>query len=41
MQKIDVYNHIWPMPFYEALVAHTGEMTDITMRSQKSNAAVG
>jgi len=35
MKKIDVYNHIWPKPFYDALVAHTGEMTDITMRSEK------
>lgn len=33
MKKIDVFNHIWPKPFFEALAAHVGEMTDITMRS--------
>jgi predicted TIM-barrel fold metal-dependent hydrolase len=33
MKKIDIYNHIWPTPFYDALVAHVGEMTDITLRS--------
>lgn len=33
MKKIDVFNHIWPKPFFEALVAHLGEMTDIAMRS--------
>lgn len=35
MKKIDVFNHIWPEPFYKALVALTGEMTDITMRSER------
>ena len=33
MKKIDIFNHIWPMPFYEALIGHIGTMTDITMRS--------
>ena len=33
MKKIDVFNHIWPTEFFDALVAHTGEMTDLTMRS--------
>lgn len=33
MKKIDVFNHIWPKPFFDALIAHIGEMTDITMRS--------
>ncbi len=33
MLKIDVFNHIWPKPFFDALTAHIGEMTDITKRS--------
>lgn len=33
MRKIDVFNHIWPKPFFDALIAHVGEMTDITRRS--------
>ncbi|ADZ69484.1 amidohydrolase family protein [Polymorphum gilvum] len=33
MKKIDIFNHIWPEPFFKALIAHIGEMTDITMRS--------
>ena len=33
MKKIDIFNHIWPKPFFDALIAHIGEMTDITMRS--------
>lgn len=33
MKKIDIFNHIWPKPFFNALVSHIGEMTDITMRS--------
>jgi aminocarboxymuconate-semialdehyde decarboxylase len=33
MKKIDVFNHIWPKPYYDAIVAHLGEMTDITRRS--------
>ena len=35
MRKIDIFTHIWPKPFYDALIAHVGEMTDITMRSGK------
>lgn len=35
MKKIDVFNHIWPRKFYDALVRVTGPMTDITMRSEK------
>ncbi|HSR72500.1 MAG TPA: amidohydrolase family protein [Kiloniellales bacterium] len=34
MKKIDVFNHIWPEPFYDALAAKTGEMRGITMRSR-------
>ena len=33
MKKIDIFNHIWPKPFFDALIAHIGEMTDIPMRS--------
>lgn len=33
MKKIDIYNHIWPKPFFDALIEHIGEMTDITLRS--------
>lgn len=33
MKKIDIFNHIWPKPFFDALISHIGEMTDITMRS--------
>jgi aminocarboxymuconate-semialdehyde decarboxylase len=33
MKKIDVFNHIWPQPFFEALTRLTGEMPDITARS--------
>lgn len=33
MKKIDIFNHIWPMPFYDALIAHIGQMTNITARS--------
>ncbi len=33
MKKIDVFNHIWPKPFFDALIAHIGHMTDITKRS--------
>lgn len=35
MKKIDVFTHIWPVPFFEALAAHCGEMRNITMRSRK------
>ncbi len=34
MLKIDVFTHIWPKPFYDAMVAHLGAMTDITRRSE-------
>jgi aminocarboxymuconate-semialdehyde decarboxylase len=33
VRKIDVFNHIWPQPFFKALIDHIGEMTDITRRS--------
>lgn len=33
MKKIDVFTHIWPEPFYDALIDHIGTMTDITRRS--------
>lgn len=35
MKKIDMFNHIWPEPFYKALCDHVGERTDITMRSEQ------
>lgn len=34
MKKIDVFTHIWPRPFHEALIAHVGKTTDITRRSE-------
>ncbi len=34
MRKIDVFTHIWPKPFHEALIAHVGHTTDITRRSE-------
>ena len=33
MKKIDIFNHIWPKPFHDRLVAHLGTMTDMTRRS--------
>jgi len=33
MKKIDIFNHIWPQRFFEALTRITGEMQDITARS--------
>lgn len=33
MKKIDAFNHIWPKPFFDALIDHIGTMTDITRRS--------
>lgn len=33
MRKLDIFNHIWPKPFFDALIDHIGEMTDITRRS--------
>ncbi len=34
MRKLDAFNHIWPVPFYEALKDAMGSMTDITRRSE-------
>ena len=34
MLKIDAFTHIWPKPFHDALIAHVGETTDITRRSE-------
>jgi len=34
MRKVDVFTHIWPQPFYEALKKITGEMSNITRRSE-------
>lgn len=33
MKKIDIFNHIWPKPFFDRLIDHIGKMTDITRRS--------
>lgn len=33
MRKIDVFTHIWPEPFFEALIELTGEMQATTARS--------
>jgi uncharacterized protein len=33
MRKIDAFNHIWPQPFFKALIAEIGEMSDMTRRS--------
>lgn len=33
MKKIDIFNHIWPKPFFDRLIDHIGTMTDITLRS--------
>jgi predicted TIM-barrel fold metal-dependent hydrolase len=33
MKKIDVFTHIWPEPFFKALLKITGEMQSITARS--------
>lgn len=33
MKKIDIFTHIWPAPYHEALRDLTGEMRDITARS--------
>lgn len=35
MKKIDMFNHIWPKPYYERLLSITGNTTGITMRSEK------
>lgn len=34
MKKIDIFNHIWPKPFHDALSAHVGATSDITRRSE-------
>ncbi len=34
MKKIDIFTHIWPKPFHEALISHIGKATDITRRSE-------
>ena len=34
MQKIDLFNHIWPASFYEKLKRAMGPMVDITRRSE-------
>jgi len=34
MLKIDLFNHIWPVPFYEKLKRALGPMVDITRRSE-------
>jgi uncharacterized protein len=34
MLRIDAYNHIWPKPFHDALIARVGQTTDITRRSE-------
>lgn len=33
MKKIDIFNHIWPKPFFDRLIDHIGTMSDITKRS--------
>ncbi|MGO4917147.1 amidohydrolase family protein [Pseudogemmobacter sp. W21_MBD1_M6] len=33
MKQIDIFNHIWPKPFFDRLIDHIGTMTDITKRS--------
>ncbi|PQO22317.1 amidohydrolase [Rhodobacteraceae bacterium WD3A24] len=33
MKKIDIFNHIWPKPFFDALIDEIGTMSDITKRS--------
>jgi predicted TIM-barrel fold metal-dependent hydrolase len=34
MQKIDIFNHIWPAAFHEKLKQAMGSMVDITRRSE-------
>ncbi len=33
MLKIDIFNHIWPKPFFDALIDEIGTMSDMTRRS--------
>jgi len=35
VKKIDIFNHIWPQPYYKKLLSITGPTTGITMRSEK------
>ena len=30
MRKLDIFNHIWPTEFFDALIGHIGQMTNIT-----------
>ncbi|MAZ17310.1 amidohydrolase family protein [Oricola sp.] len=34
MKKIDIFNHIWPKPFHDALIDLIGSTSDITRRSE-------
>jgi len=34
MRKIDIFTHIWPKPFHEALLKLTGQMKDMHRRSE-------
>jgi predicted TIM-barrel fold metal-dependent hydrolase len=34
VKKLDAYNHIWPVEFYEAMKKAVGPMQDITRRSE-------
>lgn len=34
MRKIDVFTHIWPQPFLDALIRVTGDMSGMTRRSR-------
>jgi uncharacterized protein len=34
MRKLDVFTHIWPKPFHEALLRTTGQMKDMHRRSE-------
>jgi aminocarboxymuconate-semialdehyde decarboxylase len=33
MRKLDIFNHIWPKPFFDRLINEIGTMSDITKRS--------
>jgi aminocarboxymuconate-semialdehyde decarboxylase len=34
MRKLDIFTHIWPEPFHQALLKRTGQMKDILRRSE-------
>ncbi len=34
MRKIDVFTHIWPKPYHQAIIDEVGSTTDITRRSE-------